>query len=467
MYKIVIYDAGPLYVRLKYDKQKEAVRVACWDPTPHGGPGPIEVQGVVRPGDTLFSINDKSLAGVGFKACIAAIKQASHPRTLLFSSTTQESKRAFTCRRLTDADRKQSSRGWCLKDTLSAACIDDAALRMMASSGLTDTSSAGAYRPLAWRLLLQCLPTEKNRWSSQATSQRDLYQQFLKEFTPDLSSHFTIDRRQSCKSMWTQLQQDSDLKDEIHKDVIRTHLNIEVSNMSHADQDAMKRILFIYAKLNPGVRYVQGMNEILGTLFHVLASDPDQGWASFAEADTFFCFTNLMSEIRDVFIHSLDNSESGLRGKIARVNEILQDHDPELWQHLNASQLNPAYYSLRWITTLLAREFSLADTVRLWDAIFAEHMRVEFLCYFCASMLLAQRSSLLCGDFTCCLRLLQNYPPCDPEILLKQATTLRRLDYKGKELGTPSSESVLSHLRLTGTTGIVAWFGAATGLQED
>ena len=272
--------------------------------------------------------------------------------------------------------------------------------------------------------------------------------------------------------MWTQLQLDSDLKDEIHKDVIRTHLDTGYpgDGMDSSNYDAMKRILFIYAKLNPGVRYVQGMNEILGTLFHVLASDSDQGWARFAEPDAFFCFTNLMSEIRDLFIHSLDNSDTGLRGKIAKVNQILQDHDPELWEHLNSSQLNPAYYSLRWITTLLAREFSLIDTVRLWDAIFAEHERIEFLCYFCASMLLAQRSSLLRGDFSCCLRLLQNYPPSDLNVLLKQTAVLRQLDHVDQDSRNlsaapyPSSESLMDHLRLPRTSSIVAWFGMTAGL---
>ena len=34
---------------------------------------------------------------------------------------------------------------------------------------------------------------------------------------------------------------------------------------THAD--ILAKILFIYAKLNPGVKYVQGMNEILATLY--------------------------------------------------------------------------------------------------------------------------------------------------------------------------------------------------------
>ena len=37
--------------------------------------------------------------------------------------------------------------------------------------------------------------------------------------------------------------------------------------------EVVERILFIYAKLNPGQGYVQGMNEIIGPIYYVMASD--------------------------------------------------------------------------------------------------------------------------------------------------------------------------------------------------
>lgn len=41
-------------------------------------------------------------------------------------------------------------------------------------------------------------------------------------------------------------------------------------------QESLKRILTIFAKLNPGIRYVQGMNEVLAPLYYVFKNDPDQ-----------------------------------------------------------------------------------------------------------------------------------------------------------------------------------------------
>ena len=37
----------------------------------------------------------------------------------------------------------------------------------------------------------------------------------------------------------------------------------------------MKNILLVFAKLNQGIRYVQGMNEILAPIFYVFRNDPD------------------------------------------------------------------------------------------------------------------------------------------------------------------------------------------------
>lgn len=38
----------------------------------------------------------------------------------------------------------------------------------------------------------------------------------------------------------------------------------------------MKNILLVFAKLNQGIRYVQGMNEILAPIFYILRNDPDE-----------------------------------------------------------------------------------------------------------------------------------------------------------------------------------------------
>jgi hypothetical protein len=51
-----------------------------------------------------------------------------------------------------------------------------------------------------------------------------------------------------------------------------------------AHWEVVERILFLYAKLNPGQGYVQGMNEIVGPIYYTFASDPDLDWRGEGES---------------------------------------------------------------------------------------------------------------------------------------------------------------------------------------
>jgi hypothetical protein len=75
----------------------------------------------------------------------------------------------------------------------------------------------------------------------------------------------------------------------------------------------MSRILFIYAKLNPKILYVQGMNEILAPIFY-LANSGHQ--SKVEEAACFFMFNNAISDIIELHIKDLDKAENGIYGKL-------------------------------------------------------------------------------------------------------------------------------------------------------
>eukprot|EP00466_Bigelowiella_natans_P007729 jgi/Bigna1/53082/estExt_Genewise1Plus.C_150107 len=192
--------------------------------------------------------------------------------------------------------------------------------------------------------------------------------------------------------------------------------------------DVLQRILFIYAKLNPGVRYVQGMNEILAPIYftfaHGVAVDDAYEFRRCAEADAFFCFNNVMTEIRDRFIRSLDCTSAGIIAAVKDLNDLLEKVDKKLHLHLRRLNIDPRFYAFRWLTLLLSQEFELPDTLRLWDSLFADEKRFEYLTYCCCSMLLIYRDKLLEGGFAEGLRLLQDYPPTDLHKILAKATSL-------------------------------------------
>lgn len=199
-----------------------------------------------------------------------------------------------------------------------------------------------------------------------------------------------------------------------------------LSEGQEAHWEVVERILFIYAKLNPGQSYVQGMNEIIGPIYYTFASDPDPEWRKYAEPDSFFCFTNLMSEIRDFFIKSLDDSASGIGAMMKKLLNLLYEHDFTLWHHLQKQELKSQYYSFRWITLLLSQEFPLPDVIRVWDSLLADVNRFSFLICVCCTMLLWLRDDLLEGDFSANVKLLQNFPSVDIHCLLAKAVELHR-----------------------------------------
>ncbi|KAL9184131.1 hypothetical protein ACHAXT_002217 [Thalassiosira profunda] len=219
------------------------------------------------------------------------------------------------------------------------------------------------------------------------------------------------------------------LLDEIRKDVIRTHPDLRFflepnEDLGQKRYAALERILFVWAKLNKGVRYVQGMNEIVGTLYFVLAHDSNEDWAREAEADTYFLFNALMVEMRDVFVPDLDDADTGIHGRINNMITLLSLHDPEVRCHLDSVGIDPSFYSVRWLTTLLSREFLLPDTIRLWDSMFASTHKDNFLRYVAVTMVMVIRDELLAGDFSDCLRLLQAYPPTNLDRLLESSRAL-------------------------------------------
>lgn len=196
------------------------------------------------------------------------------------------------------------------------------------------------------------------------------------------------------------------------------HLNEDIGNREHQDTEhlvgikaleadthvmdyhweAIERILFIYAKLNPGVGYVQGMNEILAPIYYVFAAkaaDEDPESQAYAEADSFFVFTTLMADVRDHFVRSLDlDASTGINATMWRMSQRLAWFDRPLFRDLSKKDVKEQYYAFRWITVLCSQEWDLPDVIRLWDSVLADRGmqenegRFEFLLDFAVAMLM-------------------------------------------------------------------------------
>ncbi|XP_047524400.1 TBC1 domain family member 13 isoform X2 [Pieris napi] len=342
-------------------------------------------------------------------------------------------------------------------------------------------------RSLIWKIFLHYIPKQRNKWEATLKKKRSLYKEFIEEMIVSPGGPTDHPLSISPESSWSKYFKDNEVLLQIDKDVRRLcpeisffqsatefpcsevvnsnglkrlHQRVEqkVLNYSTLEQrgfgivklnnvirrtdnlsgdyvplkegaeahwEVVERMLFLYAKLNPGQGYVQGMNEIIGPIYHTFAVDPDMEQRKNAEADCFFCFTNLMAEIRDFFIRSLDETESGINNMMFRLSERLKMNDYAVWERLSKQELRPQYYSFRWLTLLLSQEFSLPDVERIWDSLFADSTRFDFLISVCCAMILLVRDDLMTGDFASNVKLLQHFPPMDVSLIVTKARTIR------------------------------------------
>ncbi|XP_073111087.1 uncharacterized protein [Elaeis guineensis] len=309
---------------------------------------------------------------------------------------------------------------------------------------------------LEFELLLGYLPAEIDAWEGELASNRLRYAELKEELLVNPSEYLrkedeTLSASKNSRimgvdgqlsrqeifngdhplslgndSIWHQYFKDGEIVEQIDRDLERTHPDIKFfsGDISHSkrNQKAMRNILLLFAKLNPAIGYVQGMNEVLAPLYYVFSTDPNEQNASNAEADSFSCFVRVMSDSVDHFCQQLDNSSVGIHSTLSRLSELLKGNDEELWRHLENSKVNPQFYAFRWITLLLTQEFEFHCIMRIWDCLLSNPLGVqEMLLRVCCAMLVCVRRELLKGDFTSNLKLLQHYPETDLDYLLEIA----------------------------------------------
>ncbi len=284
--------------------------------------------------------------------------------------------------------------------------VDIENLRKLAFYGVPD---ATGLRSTVWRLLLDYLPRDVDSWQKTLSSKRSLYKEWREDLYPkDARRRHSIgdklgvglregyhgtnhsnpddnnnDKSDADASMpdplspsldahWSEHWKESALLGEIWKDVKRTNTQYSFFSRERDPSiaDALERLLFLFAKLNPGVRYVQGMNEVLAPILYCFYTDvPKDSEKDILgyldrdnlEADVFFCFQRVMSYMTDVFVEELDEAECGIDGTLEQLDRCLKAQDNEVYLHLRGLGLNPKFYAMRWLTTLLAREASISS----------------------------------------------------------------------------------------------------------
>lgn len=208
------------------------------------------------------------------------------------------------------------------------------------------------------------------------------------------------------KSPWLTLRQDEVNRGEIFQDVERC-MQENAFFQEPSTQKILLDVLFIYSKLHPDIGYRQGMHELLAPVLWVVycdaiePSEPGDREAEdglmlevldrhFIEHDAFTLFCAIMQTAKSFY--EFGDSTSPIVDRSRRIHEeYLGVVDPELASHLQIVEILPQIFLLRWIRLLFGREFSLKDTLSVWDVLFAEGLSLSLVDMTCLAMLLRIR----------------------------------------------------------------------------
>lgn len=110
--------------------------------------------------------------------------------------------------------------------------------------------------------------------------------------------------------------------------------------------------------------YVQGMSDLLAPLYAVFQDD----------ALTFWCFVGFMRRTSQNF----SRSQAGMRKQLSTLDQLVQFLDPELYLHLQSADSTNFFFFFRMLLVWYKREFEWSDVLRLWEALWTDHLSSQF-----------------------------------------------------------------------------------------
>ncbi|KAK9384369.1 rab-GTPase-TBC domain-containing protein [Lipomyces mesembrius] len=306
-------------------------------------------------------------------------------------------------------------------------------------------------RSVCWKMFMLLPDLQPDTWGNILQTERQKYNELKKKYLAihlkraqenagipseeeqeDLSVVNPLS--QDSSNPWNTFWKDEDLRKDILQDIERTFPDIDYFRDKKV-QHMMLDILFVYAKMNPVVRYQQGMHELLAPIFWVISRDSLKAPAEmtgsdklmydtlsedYVEHDSFTLFNFIMQNAWEWYAAEgkvKGPSENGrvtppIVVKARKIQEhYLRNIDPELERHLRVLGVEPQLWGIRWIRLLFGREFKFSRLLNVWDCLFAaDAQSLDLIDLVCVALLLRVREQLLLADYTGALTLLLRYP---------------------------------------------------------
>ncbi|KAF3771225.1 RabGAP/TBC [Cryphonectria parasitica EP155] len=181
------------------------------------------------------------------------------------------------------------------------------------------------------------------------------------------------------------------------KDVHRTDRNVPIfagENIPHPDPDSpfaevgtnvhmeqMKDLLLTYNEYNKELGYVQGMSDLLAPIYAVVQDDAVAFWA----------FQHFMDRMERNFLRD----QSGMRTQLTTLDQLVHFMDPKLWEHLDKADSTNFFFFFRMLLVWYKREFPWLDILRLWEALWTDHLTSSFHLFVALAILEKHRDVIM------------------------------------------------------------------------
>ena len=356
---------------------------------------------------------------------------------------------------------------------------DIKSLKKECYNGFPDDNAC--LRALVWKYNLKYLSKDITKWEKILNMKRQEYKEIKNAFLLRLKEEYKIfdeleNSDENKKDKLQKLSEDTDrrLLETINKDINRTHAQFDFfskpvfddSEMKNEDllnliqlkknftynnfkeiygkgnnflkynknethADVIERILYIYSKLNKDVNYVQGMNELIAPIYFSFFRDNNELEEKKIdieniEEDSFWCFSNLIGEIKNIFIKEKDNEEGGIFNIINKFEKLIESYDIELYNLFKNNNVSFIHISFRWFSLFFSQDFLMPDTLRLWDIFFCEENKLYFVYYFSLGLLIYKKNKLMNKDFFGIVKELQNLEDVDIEKVIEIGIKIKK-----------------------------------------
>jgi hypothetical protein len=252
-------------------------------------------------------------------------------------------------------------------------------------------------RAISWLLLSSTFPPHPEEWPTFRLSRMTEYLSFVREFSIE---NYEIKIFPDSTDFCDFGVPDQPLMDLIHGDIIRTShhlaflpkpdLNIESDDPEqsllpfHSQMRRIERILYIFARVNPTLSYLQGFNELVTVLFYAYSSAIPFFNNDMSEVETFvfYTFQQMLSMTKLQELFTTQDKSSLIHHRLAVFMQILRAHLPLAAKIIEGHGIHPLCFCFRWLNLLFAQEHMMPNLVVIWDALFAHFDEfVEYASY--------------------------------------------------------------------------------------